>query len=115
MSNTTWVCFDCQLAVRRDLSAPDAVYARCGSVCVDLGHRIPTPRKGDGKAWEQLRKTLQDQAIDRDYGQYQANIRRRHDIEKQIARLEALPECEGRRRHIRDLRKKLIPRTKGPS
>ncbi|MCB9853468.1 MAG: hypothetical protein H6819_10265 [Phycisphaerales bacterium] len=110
MSNTTWVCFDCQLAVRRDLSAPDAVCARCGCVCVNLGHRIPTPRKGDDKTWERLRKSLQDQAIDKAYDQYRANIRRRHDIEKQIAKLEALPECEGRRRQIRYLRKRLKPK-----
>jgi len=81
--------------------------AMCGRPCTDLGHRIPVPPKRDSKAWAELQHQLEAQAIAQASAMYERNVRRRHELERQLAALQALPTSEGRQRSIRDLRRQI--------
>src|SRR4051794_25418082 len=64
----TWACFECRLAVRRelhDLFSPPPIVpcSRCGQPCRFLGTKIPVPPKRKPREWEALRESLDRQAI----------------------------------------------------
>jgi hypothetical protein len=109
MSNANWVCFECREAVRRPGNTRVAVLCpSCGQPCRSIGHRIRLPSKRAGKAWDELRASLQAQAIASAEHSHVSRVRRIHQIQKEIARLQAMPVNEGRRVQIQLLRKRLV-------
>jgi hypothetical protein len=108
MSKRNWVCFDCRSVVRReDYRAEVVVCATCSQPRVNIGYKIPIPKKSRGKEWEVLRaQHLSEQrAIALRHRREQA--RHRHSLGQEIERLELLPPNQGRRKAIRLLRKQL--------
>jgi len=106
-SNRTWVCFDCHIATRHHLTVQQIRCSKCGEICFNLGYKIPLPAKADEKAWKSLRQNLRDELAAVADVSHRLKVRRRHDIEKQIASIEARPSSPGRAKLIRDLRKEL--------
>jgi hypothetical protein len=107
MSNANWVCFDCRHGIRRGTYAVKTVLCPlCGRECFCLGHKIPVPPKAKVADWEKL-KDVQSIAIALDYRRTKAQVARRHEVERRIRELEALPENPSRRYHLRQLREEL--------
>ncbi len=108
MGNATWVCFDCRESVRRPTEHARAVPCpQCGRDCRCLGTKIRIPSKGDVRAWQDLRDgTLAARLANAErLGRMKA--RRRHQLERRIADLEAHPINERRTRMLHRLREEL--------
>lgn len=108
IGNATWACFDCREAVRRPTQyAGDVPCPRCGQACTYLGTKIPLPPKRDAKAWQELRDELcQRRLADQDRA-WRMRVRRRHQLEQQIAKLAAQPRNDGRAQKIHLLKNRL--------
>jgi len=108
VANSSWICFDCRLAVRRPTQfVGEVVCPECGVGCWCLGYKIPVPPKRDARAWRQLQESQvaqQDAQVD---AARQARVRSRHDLEQEIRRLEAMPSSPGRAKAIMVLRRRL--------
>jgi hypothetical protein len=72
-----------------------------------LGYKIPVPPKRNRRAWEQLRTSLDEQQVRRAKAQYVDAVRRRHETEQTIRKLEAKPQNAGRAKAIRLLKGRL--------
>lgn len=108
MGNGTWVCFECREVVRRPTHHAEAVPCPvCGERCNYLGTKIQIPAKRSIKAWRDLRDWFREMSqISRERIQID-RVRQRHQMEREIAKLEALPSNEGRASMIRRLRREL--------
>ena len=104
MSNHHWVCFSCREAVRRPGGATNVRCPACGEHCNDIGTKVPVPPKAKLALW----KTLQTNyfARRRSWSALvrQRAVRRKHDIEREIVRLEGLPIDEGRQGLLKQLK-----------
>ncbi len=108
MGNSAWICFDCREAVRRDTQyRGDVPCPKCGTHCYCLGYKIPVPPKRDVKTWDELRAQLREELHIKQAQALEQSVRRRHQIEQEIAKLEALPNNAGRQAAIRELHKRL--------
>jgi uncharacterized Zn finger protein (UPF0148 family) len=108
MGTAAWVCFDCRSAVRRNTAHDGAVPCpTCGKPCAYLGYKIPVPPKDKEREWATLREQLARERMESLLASHARTVRERHDLEQEIARLEAMPENEGRRKAIRVLQGKL--------
>jgi hypothetical protein len=72
-----------------------------------LGYKIPVPPKRDENTWDALREQLNQERHDHQQQSLERAVRRRHDLEQEIERLESLPTNPGRQKAIRLLRKQL--------
>lgn len=108
MGTAAWVCFDCQTSVRRNTAFDGEVPCpSCRRSCSYLGYKIPVPPKSKSREWAALRDQLARERMQRDLASYTSEVRARHAIEQEIARLEDLPVNEGRTKAIRLLRRRL--------
>ena len=108
MGMAAWVCFDCRAAVRRNTQYLGEVPCPiCGKLCSYLGYKIPVPPKSKRREWSALQQKLARERSERDLAANEAAVRSRHDLEQEIARLEAMPPNEGRAKAIRLLRHRL--------
>ena len=108
MGTAAWVCFDCRAAVRRSTAFAGPVPCpTCAKACSYLGYKIPVPPKDKPRAWSALRNQLARERIQRELAADVAAVRARHDLEQEIARLEAMPANAGRTRTIQLLRRRL--------
>ena len=108
MSTAAWVCFDCRAAVRRNTPFVGEVPCpTCGKLCSYLGYRIPVPPKSKRREWSELHQQLARERSERDLAAVQAAVRDRHDLEQEIARLEAMPANGGCTKAIRLLKRRL--------
>jgi uncharacterized Zn finger protein (UPF0148 family) len=108
MGTAAWVCFECRAAVRRDTAyVGEVTCPTCGKPCSYLGYKIPVPPKDKRREWAALHQQLARERSDRDLATYEAAVRSRHDLEQEIARLEAMPTNEGRTKAIRLLKRRL--------
>ena len=108
MANSSWVCFECRLAVRRPTQHEgDVPCAECGVACWRLGYRIQVPAKRDAAAGRALREAEFTKLKQRATESAEARVRSRHALEQEIRRLEAMPENAGRANAIRALRRRL--------
>src|SRR4051794_16957354 len=103
MSNENWVCFDCHETKRRQAHCPN-----CDKEMVCIGMKIAVPPKRDEQAWVALRKTLGKRRRDDEQKTFDEAVRRRHDLEQEVERLEAMPANPGRTKTIHRLRKQLL-------
>ena len=74
---------------------------------VHIGTKIPVPPRRDEKAWLALRNHIGQQHRDYAQAMYEGSVRRQHDLEQEIERLEAMPANPGRTKAIGLLRKAL--------
>jgi len=79
----------------------------CGKPCTYLGYKIPVPPKEKKREWTDLREQLARERMERELAADVSAVRQRHDLEQEIARLEAMPVNEGRTKAIRLLRRRL--------
>ncbi len=104
MSNHHWVCFSCREAVRRPDAATNVRCPTCGEHCNDLGTNVPVPPKAKLALW----KTLQAEYFARRRAWSalvrQRAVRKKHDIEREILRIEAMPVNEGRQSMLKRLK-----------
>ena len=108
MGNGTWACFDCREAVRRPTQhTADIPCPKCGRACKYLGTKIPIPIRRNAKAWRQLRERLGELTLAGRERAWIMRVRRRHQLEQAIAKLEAQAKNEGRANTIRQLKKQL--------
>jgi hypothetical protein len=108
MANSSWVCFECRLAVWRPTQhVGDVPCAECGVACWRLGYRSPVPAKRDAAAWRVLREAEFTKQKQRATVSAEAHVRSRHELEQEIRRLEAMPVNAGRAKAIRGLRRRL--------
>ena len=108
MGMAAWVCFDCRAAVRRNTAYTGEVPCpTCGKPCSYLGYKIPVPPKDKRREWSALHQQLALERSERDLAADEAAVRNRHDLEQEIARLEAMPANEGRAKAVRLLRRRL--------
>ena len=110
-SNYNWVCFDCRIALRQPkVSEEIPLCPDCGRECFCLGYKVEIPRRDAVRAWRQLREESR-----RRYHAHQDRVnrwrvRRKHDLEKEIARMEAMEENKDRSRQIKKLKEELTRR-----
>ena len=108
MGNATWVCFDCREAVRRNTQYRETVPCpKCTASMRYLGYKIPVPRKRDASSWDALREQLNLEQSTRQHENTVKLVRRRHDAERELQRLEAKPSNPGRKKAILRLKKEL--------
>ena len=114
MSSRTWVCFECRQSVRRtahcswdEERAAKILCPECRSPCVYLGYIIPLPPRRDVRAWEELNAQLVQERIDEREASQLMNVRRKHKLEKEIAKLEDRAQNPGLEALIKQLRKRL--------
>src|SRR5690606_12790508 len=97
MGTAAWVCFDCLVAVRRSTAfAGEGPCPTCGKPCSYLGYKIPVPTKAKRREWSALHQQMARERSERHLAADQAAVRNKHDLEQEIARLEAMPANEGR-------------------
>ncbi len=107
MSNYAWVCFSCRTAARRAPVATNVRCRQCARPCECLGYKTPVPPKARIREWATLEEAFYASRRRYVLGQQKFRVRRMHDTEREIARLEALPSNEGRASAIKRLRKQL--------
>ncbi len=108
MSNASWVCFDCRRVVRRPTYPRTVVPCPgCGNACFCLGRRIPVPRKDKVGAWRILRNEMRAMTMAWELRREKEGVARRHEIERQLRKLESLPTEPSRARQIKRLREGL--------
>lgn len=109
MGNATWVCFDCREAVRRPTHYyEDVPCPQCGQAARCLGTKIRIPAKDDDRAWQSLLASIRERRLAAVERMELMRVRRRHELERHIAELEARPANKGRQRTIQLLRKELL-------
>ncbi len=110
-SEATWVCFTCRTAVRRvSYYAHEVPCSTCGDPCQALGYKIRIPARRHAKAWKKLEADLAERQRKAEADRREREVRQRHDVEREIARLAAMPANRGRSRAIQLLRKGLKKR-----
>ena len=107
MSHHAWVCFPCHSAVRRPGDSVDVRCPSCGSPCEHLGYKTPIPPKSKPDAWEAMRQAFYRSRSEARENRVRERVRYMHDLEQDIARLEALPANPGRTLAIKRLAKTL--------
>lgn len=65
------------------------------------------PRKRDVKAWTDLRDQRRDELHEQREARSHSQVRRRHEVEQEITRLQAMPANQGRSSAIRRLKRSL--------
>src|SRR5262245_5090471 len=107
MRKRNWVCFDCRTVVRREpYSGQSVACATCHKPRVNLGYKIPIPAKTRVKEWATLQEEYFASARAAERKRNASAVRRRHDLEQEIARLESRPTNTGRTKAIQTLRKR---------
>ena len=108
MGTAAWVCFNCRSAVRRNTAFRGQVPCSiCGKECTYLGYKIPVPPKQKVREWSALREQLSRERLAREVQEHEMAVRRRHELEQEITRLEAMPANPGRMRAVQLLRRQL--------
>jgi hypothetical protein len=107
MSNYAWVCFSCRTASRRSPVAKNVRCRQCARPCECLGYKSPVPPKARAREWAALAEAFYGSRRRYSLCQQKLRVRRIHDTEREIARLELLPANEGRTDAIKRLRKQL--------
>jgi hypothetical protein len=108
MSSHKFICFECKYAVKRDpREASKVLCPTCGTECTYLGVKIPIPPKSKPKLWNELQKQLIEEKNVLVEQKYARSVARRHELEKEIKKLECLEANKGRLSLIKQLRSEL--------
>ncbi len=103
MSNDNWVCFECRYSKRQNKmrkDIPKCVF--CKRELYNIGYKVKIPKKIDLKGWLNIKKTSFER--DRKYLEQKIvqDVKRRHEIEKEIVRIGKLNDNKENRRKIND-------------
>src|SRR5262245_54767898 len=107
VSNHAWVCFTCRTTTRRPPAARNVRCRLCRAECERLGYKVPIPPRNRIKAWIELRHSYYENRRAVLLRNARTKVRRRHMLEKEILRLEQLPQNAGRNRYISVLKDEL--------
>ena len=114
-SNHNWVCFECRTATRKPKRIEQIPKClSCHKDCFCLGYKVEIPKSDDVKAWVQLQKKCEEKENELRAKQNLDQVRRRHELEKEIARMEALAENKDRNRQIKMLKEELADLISNP-
>jgi hypothetical protein len=62
------VCFDCRLSFKQSrYNAPKPKCPECAKELINIGYRIPIPKKRHGKKWKSLRESFFERLRKSDY------------------------------------------------
>jgi hypothetical protein len=100
-SNNNWVCFKCRMAKRQPTTLVQVpMCIACDNPMFCLGYKVEVPAKEAIDAW----KRLWDECSERDHHdrahRAAEKVRRTHETEREIRRLQGLPENPDRNRYI---------------
>ena len=96
------------MSVRREANADREVKCpSCGAITVNIGYKIPIPPKAKIKEWQSLEEQLKSELSAAAAAEKEFKTRHMHSIEKELEKLEALPENEGRKALIKKLKQEL--------
>ena len=107
MSNYAWVCFDCRERVRRHGRSLNVRCFSCGRPCDCLGYKTRIPPKAKVRDWLALREAVY---ADRRtwWRRHDAErVQRKHFLEREIEKFEALPSNRERTACLSRLREQL--------
>ena len=107
MSRYAWVCFECRERVRRHGSALNVRCFGCGRPSECLGYKTRIPPKRKVREWKSLREAFFGSRVRWAQRVAVERVRRRHFLEKQIEKLEALPANRERKAWLRRLKERL--------
>ncbi len=108
MSNRKYICFKCRTSVRREANTEREVKCpSCGAISVNIGYKIPIPPKAKIKEWQNLEEQLKSQSLSASAAEKALKTKRIHSIERELEKIEALPENEGRKALIKKLKQEL--------
>ncbi|MES2888293.1 MAG: hypothetical protein V4739_09815 [Pseudomonadota bacterium] len=107
MSNHHWVCFTCREAVRRPGGSPDVRCPTCAVPCQSIGCKTPVPPKSKRQLWQALEADRAQAQREGNASARLASVQQVHALEKELARIESLPDNPGRRALIKQLHKQL--------
>ena len=107
MSNYHWVCFKCHEAVRRHGSAENVRCSKCGNPCDNIGYKTPVPPKSKPHLWAELAASYAHARRTYFERSSAACVRRIHDLEQEIERVESMEVNGGRLSLIKHLNDKL--------
>jgi hypothetical protein len=108
MSNATWACFDCRVAMRRSNYTGKVVPCiRCGQPSLCLGVKIRIPRKEAVREWARLRKDFHEGRLYWQKIGKRVDVAQRHTLEKELAKLKSRPDNADRSKLMRLLKQRI--------
>lgn len=107
-SNENWVCFVCRTSRREPKTADRHPTCHdCGAECFCIGSKVEVPKHDAVKEWRELQAEWNRRVDAGREGRRLRRTREKHFLEKDIARMEALPLNKDRTRDIKALREEL--------
>ncbi|RYD24437.1 MAG: hypothetical protein EOP88_00075 [Verrucomicrobiaceae bacterium] len=107
-SNTNWVCFVCRTSRREPKTSKCIPTCHdCGAECYHIGSKVEVPKREAVKEWRELQAECQRRLDAWREGRQLWRVQRQHFLEKEIARMEALPLNKNRTQKIRELQGEL--------
>ncbi len=79
----------------------------CGRECFNLGYKVAIPRRSAAKSWRLIRMESRRRLLVWDAYMSRYRVRRRHYLEKEIARMGAMEPNRERSRQIRKMQDQL--------
>lgn len=107
MPNRSWVCFGCRRIVRQPWREEGVTCATCGEPCLCLGDRLALPPRRNVAEWAALEERVQAASTWIAEEGYRVRVRRRHELEQQVARLEPEAVTPWRRERLDRMRVEL--------
>ena len=104
-SNYSWVCFQCQFVARKakTLNMTPLCHV-CQKEMSCLGYKVPIPKKSNKKKWEELQCWFVFSKIEKAEENQKIKVQRKHELEKEIIKIEKLKDCKEKRRNIKELK-----------
>lgn len=110
-SNHNWVCFECRFSIRQKKYTDHIPKClECGRDCYCLGYKVEIPKRGERKRWNEIKEESDRRDLEMSALDDRQKVRRRHALEKEIVKLEAMEPNEGRKSHIKKLKRDLAKR-----
>lgn len=106
--NDNWVCFVCRTSRREPLTTDRIPTCHdCGAECFCIGCKFGVPKRDAVKEWRELQAEFTRWVDAGREGRRLRLTREKHFLEKEIARMEALPLNKDRTRQIKRLKEEL--------